>query len=90
MWSTGCAGSSGAGPSIALLARRDTARVERLVSAIYEQAGVEAAVRTLVVHEALENTDEVHMADAAASAPGGNAGRSAAEAFRETETGRTL
>jgi homoserine kinase len=79
---------SGAGPSIALLARRDTARVERLVSAMYERAGVEASVRTLMVHEALERADQDQMADAATSAHGGNAGRNAAEAFRET--GRTL
>jgi homoserine kinase len=79
---------SGAGPSIALLACRDTARVERLVSAMYERAGVEASVRTLMVHEALERADQDQMADAATSAHGGNAGRNAAEAFRET--GRTL
>jgi homoserine kinase len=45
---------SGAGPSIAFLARHDTervARVERLVAAMYERAGVTATVRTLGVHE---------------------------------------
>ena len=43
---------SGAGPSIALLARRDFARVERLLSSMYERAGVTAVVRTLAVHPA--------------------------------------
>lgn len=54
---------SGAGPSIAFLARRDpkerregvpaggAARVERLVTSMYERAGVDATVRTLGVHE---------------------------------------
>ena len=42
---------SGAGPSIAFLARHDHARVERLVSSMYARAGVEATVRTLGVHE---------------------------------------
>jgi homoserine kinase len=42
---------SGAGPSIALLVRRDTARVERLIAAMYERAALAATVRTLAVHE---------------------------------------
>jgi homoserine kinase len=42
---------SGAGPSIALLARRDTPRVERLLASMYERAGLEVTVRTLAVHE---------------------------------------
>jgi homoserine kinase len=42
---------SGAGPSVALLVRRDTARIERLLSSMYERAGVAVAVRTLAVHE---------------------------------------
>jgi homoserine kinase len=41
---------SGAGPSVAFLAT-DAPRVERLVSALYERAGVAATVRTLGVHE---------------------------------------
>jgi homoserine kinase len=45
---------SGAGPSIAFLVRRDDTRVERLVSAMYERAGVAATVRTLDVHDAAE------------------------------------
>jgi homoserine kinase len=42
---------SGAGPSVALLARREAGRVERLLASMYENAGVEATVRTLRVHE---------------------------------------
>lgn len=42
---------SGAGPSVALLARRDFARLERLLTTIYERAGSPAAVRTLSVHQ---------------------------------------
>jgi homoserine kinase len=41
---------SGAGPSVALLALRETAVAERL-SSMYERAGVEATVRTLAVDE---------------------------------------
>jgi homoserine kinase len=42
---------SGAGPSIALLARGKTARVERLLASMYERAGVSATVRVLRVHQ---------------------------------------
>jgi homoserine kinase len=42
---------SGAGPSVALLSRRDTRQVERRVASMYEQAGVEAQVRALRVHD---------------------------------------
>jgi homoserine kinase len=42
---------SGAGPSIAWLAR-DTPRVARLVETMYQRAGISATVRTLSVHEA--------------------------------------
>jgi homoserine kinase len=43
---------SGAGPSIALLAHHDrTARVERLLTSLYQAAGVAVTVRTLAVHE---------------------------------------
>jgi len=42
---------SGAGPSVAVLARQDATRVEGLLASMYEQAGVEAAVRTLRVHD---------------------------------------
>ena len=54
---------SGAGPSIAFLARHDHARVERLVSSMYARAGVEATVRTLGVHD-------TEFANAVASATG--------------------
>lgn len=44
---------SGAGPSVAFLARRGvSARVERLAAAVYEAGGVPAGVRTLGVHDA--------------------------------------
>jgi homoserine kinase len=41
---------SGAGPSVAFLARRNVERVEQLVSSLYERAGVAAVVRVLRVH----------------------------------------
>jgi homoserine kinase len=43
---------SGAGPSVAVLARGDCARVERLLTSVYERAGSQAVVRTLDVHRA--------------------------------------
>lgn len=42
---------SGAGPSVALLARRDFARIEQLLKSTYEQAGCPATIRTLGVHQ---------------------------------------
>lgn len=42
---------AGAGPSMALVARRDFARLERLLASIYEGAGSAATVRTLDVHQ---------------------------------------
>jgi homoserine kinase len=57
---------SGAGPSVALLARRNVPRVERLLSTMYERAGIAATVRVLAVHE--ESSSE--MAGAMASARG--------------------
>ena len=42
---------SGAGPSVALIAGRDFARLERLLASIYERAGSPATVRTLDVHQ---------------------------------------
>jgi homoserine kinase len=56
---------SGAGPSIALLARDNPGRVERLVASLYEREGVAATVRVLRVHQSSEA-----MADAVASAHG--------------------
>lgn len=41
---------SGAGPSVALLAVHELDRVERLLRAIYERAGIPATVRVLGVH----------------------------------------
>jgi homoserine kinase len=41
---------SGAGPSVAVLARQDVERVERMLASMYERAGVEATVRTLKAH----------------------------------------
>ena len=86
---------SGAGPSVALLARKDTARVERLLESMYQRAGVEATVRSLAVHEgssAIADGPDNHVTDPMASAHGRSAakafretGRNAAEAFRETE-----
>ena len=42
---------SGAGPSVALLARRDFPRLEQLLGSTYERAGATATVRTLSVHQ---------------------------------------
>ena len=42
---------SGAGPSVAIFARRDFARLEQLIASIYERAGCPATVRTLAVHQ---------------------------------------
>ena len=43
---------SGAGPSVAAIARADaTARVERLLGSLYAKAGVDATVRVLAVHD---------------------------------------
>jgi homoserine kinase len=41
---------SGAGPSVAVLARRDFARLERLLESTCERAGGPTTVRTLAVH----------------------------------------
>jgi homoserine kinase len=42
---------SGAGPSVALLARRDFSRIESLLKSTYEGAGCPATIRTLGVHQ---------------------------------------
>jgi homoserine kinase len=42
---------SGAGPSVAFLAKRDFARIEHLLKSMYERAGCPATVRTLDVHQ---------------------------------------
>jgi homoserine kinase len=56
---------SGAGPSMALLARRDHSRLEALVASVYERAGCQVAVRTLSVHQL-----STAMTGAAVPAPG--------------------
>lgn len=65
---------SGAGPSVAAIARVETApRVERLMSAMYGRARVEATVRVLAVHDGASSAEPEgshRMADAAASARG--------------------
>jgi homoserine kinase len=65
---------SGAGPSVAAIARVETApRVERLMSAMYGRARVEATVRVLAVHDgasSVEPEGSNRVADAAASARG--------------------
>ena len=43
---------SGAGPSVALLVRRDVRRIEQLLMSLYAGAGVDATIRTLTVHQA--------------------------------------
>jgi homoserine kinase len=43
---------SGAGPSVAILARRDCARIEQKLAAMYAGAGCEVSIRTLSVHHA--------------------------------------
>jgi homoserine kinase len=55
---------SGAGPSVAVFARRDFARIERLLQATCEAAGTPVTVRTLAAHQ------ETVMRDAVASVPG--------------------
>ena len=42
---------SGAGPSVALLVRRDFVRIEHLLNSVYERAGCPATIRTLSVHQ---------------------------------------
>jgi homoserine kinase len=43
---------SGAGPSVAVVARRNFDRLEELLSSLYVRAGVQVVVRTLSVHHA--------------------------------------
>ena len=49
---------SGAGPSVAVLARRDFDRLERLLQSIYERVNCPVTVRTLSVHQSSEATRE--------------------------------
>jgi homoserine kinase len=61
---------SGAGPSVAVLARRDFARVERLLQATCEAAGSPVTVRTLAAHQHSDREKNGVTRDAVASAPG--------------------
>jgi homoserine kinase len=66
---------SGAGPSIAVLASGDEARIARVLASLYERADLAATVRSLAVHEGssrarVEAAPEEHGADAVASARG--------------------
>jgi homoserine kinase len=53
---------SGAGPSVAVLARRDFARIEGVLAGMYARAGVEVSMRTLAVHHSpqLAGAGSVH------------------------------
>ena len=44
---------SGAGPSVAVLARREFARLAQLLASMYARAGCEVTIRTLAVHHAV-------------------------------------
>ena len=46
---------SGAGPSVAVLARDEVERVEAMIHSMYERASVAATVRTLSVHQSQES-----------------------------------
>jgi homoserine kinase len=63
---------SGAGPSVAIIARVEVApRVERLLASMYGRAGVEATVRILSVHEGASSAEPSNrVADARVSARG--------------------
>jgi homoserine kinase len=61
---------SGAGPSVAVLARRDFARVERLLASTCEAVGSPVTVRTLAVHEHADREKNGVLRDAVASVPG--------------------
>ena len=67
---------SGAGPSVAVLARREFARLEQLLKSVYERAGTAVTVRTLSVHQsavapaALRRDKPLEMPDALASVHG--------------------
>lgn len=53
---------SGAGPSVAVLARQDVERVEKMLAAMYEREGVEATVRTLTAHQGVRIEEVVGRA----------------------------
>jgi homoserine kinase len=52
---------SGAGPSVAVLTRLDTAQVERRLASMYAAAGVAATVRALKVHDGASMWSEMRM-----------------------------
>jgi homoserine kinase len=67
---------SGAGPSVAAIARSDAApRVERLFASMYEQAGVEATVRLLAAHDGASNVEPAQRSNRAADAAASVRGR---------------
>jgi homoserine kinase len=49
---------SGAGPSVAVLARRDFGRIEKLLQSVYDRVGGGCIVRTLSVHQPSEAARE--------------------------------
>jgi homoserine kinase len=51
---------SGAGPSVAVIARRDFGRIEALLTSIYARAGSAAQVRTLAVHQPTSALEHAH------------------------------
>jgi homoserine kinase len=53
---------SGAGPSMAVLVRRECGRVEQLLESLYERAGSPVAVRTLAVHQPAEAVPQAAVA----------------------------
>jgi homoserine kinase len=53
---------SGAGPSVAVLARRDCGRVEQLLTSLYERAGSPVVVRTLGVHQSADAVPHTFVA----------------------------
>jgi homoserine kinase len=57
---------SGAGPSVAILARRNFARIEALLAGMYARSGCEVSIRTLAVH---------HSSQMAAAGAGSGHGR---------------
>jgi homoserine kinase len=80
---------SGAGPSVAVLAHRNVARVEQLLKSMYERAGVSATVRVLGVHLREGFGGQVHSSGQAPAATG-FALRGAADQPAASGLGRTV
>jgi homoserine kinase len=55
---------SGAGPSMAVLARSEYGRVEQTLASLYERAGRQVSVRTLGVHQPARSVPEAAVASA--------------------------